>query len=211
MGVLRHSSFGVRPGSCWQQGVVARMAWVLSELQVFVCDQRMRSFIHSLISFASAFAVRKARTYADSLFHVQMTGVDDVLNMAYRSVGWALVPQFLAKHVLSLTYKTGLCGPMPRQGTPQYQRAFRMTYAGVILVYLIGNIAYVVWSQDPNFYRLLNVNSTAEDAQVKTAFRRFAVRNHPDKVGEQGQELFMRVRHAYEALIVPAKKFAYER
>jgi len=58
---------------------------------------------------------------------------------------------------------------------------------------------------------LSKVGPDADESQLKLAFRNFARKNHPDKVGRQGEELFMIVRDAYESLKHPVKRFAYDR
>lgn len=63
----------------------------------------------------------------------------------------------------------------------------------------------------PNLYETLGVYPTADDTALKTAFRQFAKKNHPDRVGPQGESLFMEVRDAYDALKNPITRFAYDR
>ncbi|KAG8964188.1 hypothetical protein FRC03_002132 [Tulasnella sp. 419] len=58
---------------------------------------------------------------------------------------------------------------------------------------------------------MLKVSMDADEADLKIAFRNFARRFHPDKVGPGGEALFMKVRDAYEALKNPSKRFAYDR
>ena len=62
-----------------------------------------------------------------------------------------------------------------------------------------------------NYYEILDVNPTADDNALKTAFRQFAKKYHPDRVGAQGEALFMEVRNAYDALKDPITRFAYDR
>ena len=63
----------------------------------------------------------------------------------------------------------------------------------------------------PNFYELLDVSPMADEAILKVAFRQFAKKNHPDRVGAQGETLFMEVRSAFDALKNPITRFAYDR
>ena len=46
---------------------------------------------------------------------------------------------------------------------------------------------------------------------MKAAFRTFAKRFHPDKVGPAGEAHFIYVRDAYESLKDPVKRYAYDR
>ncbi|KAG9028555.1 hypothetical protein FRB95_006336 [Tulasnella sp. JGI-2019a] len=130
-----------------------------------------------------------------------------------RLVGWGTIPDRLTSFLVPRYYKYILRRPEgpPPIGTIQYATTYRWTYAIVILSYLIFNLLQAAWSQKPNFYQLLNVGIDADEGQLKAAFRKFARRNHPDKVGVAGEGMFMVVRDAYEALKDPAKRFAYER
>lgn len=56
-------------------------------------------------------------------------------------------------------------------------------------------------------YAVLEVSETASDAEVKKAYRRMAVKFHPDKVGDMGADYqkqarlrFDRIQEAYEAI-----------
>ena len=92
----------------------------------------------------------------------------------------------------------------------------------------------------PNFYQTLGVQSGADEAGLKIAFRAFARKWHPDKmgggrgaggeggkrwsgmwrrgeevwgvgVGGGGEEVFREVREVYDALRNPVIRFAYDR
>lgn len=63
----------------------------------------------------------------------------------------------------------------------------------------------------PNYYEILGVAPAADENALKLAFRQFAKRYHPDRVGPQGEALFIRVRDAFEALKNPTVRFAYDR
>jgi curved DNA-binding protein CbpA len=63
----------------------------------------------------------------------------------------------------------------------------------------------------PNYYEILGVAPSADENALKLAFRQFAKRYHPDRVGPQGEALFITVRDAFEALKNPTVRFAYDR
>lgn len=63
----------------------------------------------------------------------------------------------------------------------------------------------------PNYYELLGVEPTAEENVLKIAFRQFARKYHPDRVGPQGETMFIEVRDAFEALKNPVTRYAYDR
>ncbi|CCO28054.1 DnaJ homolog subfamily A member 2 [Rhizoctonia solani AG-1 IB] len=59
------------------------------------------------------------------------------------------------------------------------------------------------------FYDLLDVSPDCSDADLKKAFRKKALRLHPDKGGDP--DLFKEVSHAYEVLADGQKRAAYDR
>ena len=63
----------------------------------------------------------------------------------------------------------------------------------------------------PNYYELLGVLPTADEAGLKAGFRAFARKHHPDRAGPEAEPLFMEIRDAYEALKNPITRFAYDR
>ena len=128
-------------------------------------------------------------------------------------VGWAIVPDFVAHQVLWTFYS--LLGPkFQRQpGTPAYRQHYAYAFAVVVLSYLTVNLIQGIRYMPLNFYQILGVPPTVDDAGLKLAFRQFAKHHHPDRpgVGTAGTELFMLVRNAFEALKDPTVRFAYDR
>lgn len=112
---------------------------------------------------------------------------------------------------MNILYGNILRRPAPQVGTEEYMRVWRRTYAFVILSYLGYNLFTAAQAEPPNYYQLLGVNLDADENQLKGAFRNFARKNHPDKVGIAGTDLFAKVRDAYDALRNPVKRFAYDR
>jgi DnaJ like chaperone protein len=56
-------------------------------------------------------------------------------------------------------------------------------------------------------YKILGISPTATDDEVKKAYRKMAVENHPDKVAYLGEDVqraakekFQRINEAYEAI-----------
>ncbi|MEP6633483.1 MAG: DnaJ C-terminal domain-containing protein [Luteimonas sp.] len=65
--------------------------------------------------------------------------------------------------------------------------------------------------QFKDYYEALGVESTAGDAEIKTAYRRLARKYHPDVSKEAGaEETFKAINEAYEALRDPQKRKAYD-
>jgi len=65
--------------------------------------------------------------------------------------------------------------------------------------------------RDP--YELLEVGRSASEAEIKAAFRRLAVRHHPDKHnGDPDSHVrFREINQAYQILVDPDKRAAYDR
>ena len=56
-------------------------------------------------------------------------------------------------------------------------------------------------------YSILGISSSATDEEVKKAYRKMAIENHPDKVGYMGEDIrkaaekkFMTINEAYEKI-----------
>lgn len=64
----------------------------------------------------------------------------------------------------------------------------------------------------PDFYTRLGVLPSATEAEVARAYRKGALRNHPDKSKEPGaQERFVAIAEAYETLSDPVRRKQYDR
>lgn len=132
----------------------------------------------------------------------------------FRIAGWTYLPDFATRQALRVIHQTSSNifhrhPPDPR--TPAYALHYRLTFAAVVLCYLIYNFLDASGSITNNFYELLGVYPNSSDATLKTAFRGFARKYHPDRVGPSGEALFIEVRDAFEALKDPVVRFAYDR
>ncbi|KAI0034836.1 hypothetical protein K488DRAFT_44562, partial [Vararia minispora EC-137] len=122
-------------------------------------------------------------------------------------VGWSLIPNFATRLLLQ-----ALDFVFPRPLSQQQRaRQFRMVYAFVVLSYLFYNFVDAMLSVPPSFYERLGVTPEADENSIKLAFRAFARRNHPDRVGAAGTAVFVAVRSGYDALMNPTKRWAYDR
>jgi molecular chaperone DnaJ len=67
-------------------------------------------------------------------------------------------------------------------------------------------------SADIDFYELLEVERTADDATIKSSYRRLAMRYHPDKNPGCGdsEARFKSISQAYDCLKDPQKRAAYD-
>lgn len=129
-------------------------------------------------------------------------------------IGWRYIPDFLAGHLVvhfHRFYKSVLGREPPSPGTSLYAKHRRYMYALVVFGYAIYSFYGAATSIGPNFYEMLGVSPSADDAALKAGFRAFAKKYHPDRAGPQFEPLFMEIRDAYEALKNPITRFAYDR
>src|SRR4030042_4468610 len=64
----------------------------------------------------------------------------------------------------------------------------------------------------PHHYDLLGVSRGASPEEIKKAFRRLAMKHHPDRNKDPGaEERFKEINEAYEVLADPQKRSVYDR
>lgn len=64
-----------------------------------------------------------------------------------------------------------------------------------------------------DFYKLLNVDKNASDAEIKKSYRSMAMKYHPDRNAdnpEAAEAKFKQIKEAYEVLSDPKKRSAYD-
>ncbi|CRG85824.1 DnaJ homolog subfamily C member 7 [Talaromyces islandicus] len=65
-------------------------------------------------------------------------------------------------------------------------------------------------SKRKDYYKLLGVSKDASDTDIKKAYRKMAIQYHPDKNPDSTDEMFKEIGEAYETLIDPQKRAAYD-
>jgi len=118
-------------------------------------------------------------------------------------LGWSYIPDFITSTLLRWA--------RPYLRTPVTPLHYRLTFAFVVSSYLVYNFFEASLSTPPNFYELLDVSPASDGSKIKAAFRAFARRHHPDRVGPEESDFFVAVRGGYEALMEPNKRWAYDR
>src|SRR6185295_1267279 len=63
-----------------------------------------------------------------------------------------------------------------------------------------------------DYYTVLGVNRDASDEEIKKAYRKLAMKHHPDRSPDDkgGEEKFKEAKEAYEVLSEPRKRAAYD-
>jgi hypothetical protein len=64
---------------------------------------------------------------------------------------------------------------------------------------------------DDDYYSLLGLQAGASGAELRKAWRRLALRWHPDRAGPSATETFQRIAAAYVVLADPIARAAYDR
>ncbi|BAP58794.1 molecular chaperone DnaJ [Candidatus Tachikawaea gelatinosa] len=67
-------------------------------------------------------------------------------------------------------------------------------------------------SKKNNYYEILNISNDADERQIKKAYKRLAMKYHPDRNPDdkKAESKFKEIKKAYEILIDPKKRAAYD-
>ncbi|KAK2862247.1 hypothetical protein Q5P01_001780 [Channa striata] len=87
-----------------------------------------------------------------------------------------------------------------------------MQAGGVLLLCLSETLCAAATETSRTYYDTLNVEPTATDRQIKKAFRKLAIKHHPDKnKSADAEEAFRQMAEAYTVLSDKEKRRLYDR
>ncbi|KAG0235797.1 hypothetical protein BGX31_004163 [Mortierella sp. GBA43] len=131
---------------------------------------------------------------------------------AYKGlIGWAFLPSFITNVLQSIWYSVSP-SPKPAANTAKARLHYNRIYCMVILGYLAYTIVEVDRATPINCYDILDINfHSFTQKQLRTNFKRASLLYHPDKVGQAGEEMYVRIRAAHDILSDPVAKQAYDR
>ncbi|KAH9935210.1 DnaJ-domain-containing protein [Epithele typhae] len=135
-----------------------------------------------------------------------------IIQYGFSLVVWRLLPSITTYtlRTIHLTFPTLLGRTSPPEGSPEWERHYSWlfnTLGGAYFLFTLSDALDV----GTNYYQVLKIAPDADEQALKLAFRQFARRFHPDRVGPQGESFFIEIRDAYEAFKSPLKRFAYDR
>ncbi|KAG0311289.1 hypothetical protein BGZ99_010276 [Dissophora globulifera] len=121
-----------------------------------------------------------------------------------------VLPNMLQSCWYSVRYRSKPAATPPKD-SPTFKRHTSRILCGVVLAYLV----YVVYEADRSLglthYDTLELGfHEFSQKTLKTNFRKASLRYHPDKVGREGADIFVRIRGAHEVLSDPVKRYAYD-
>lgn len=124
---------------------------------------------------------------------------------------WWWLPSLGSRALLSFCYSASILTKPPAEAYRRRNKHLQLSRSLVIVATLVYQLLSSISAQPPNYYQLLALPLDVDAEGVKRSFRALARRYHPDKVGSQGEEFFIVLRRAHDALSDPVKRFAYDR
>lgn len=61
-----------------------------------------------------------------------------------------------------------------------------------------------------DYYKILDVSKNASTEEIKRAYRKLAMKHHPDVAGKEQEERFKEINEAYQVLSSPQKRAQYD-
>ncbi|KAF9425459.1 hypothetical protein BGZ94_007513 [Podila epigama] len=127
-------------------------------------------------------------------------------------MGWMYLPNFVASLIQTIWYGTMTEKKRPFKDSPLYRRHYARILTSVVVVYLIYGIIQYEASLGENHYDRLDLTfSTFTMKQLKSNFRKASLMYHPDKIGQAGADIFVKIRASHDVLVDPALRAAYDR
>ncbi|KAF9376089.1 hypothetical protein CPC16_000372 [Podila verticillata] len=127
-------------------------------------------------------------------------------------MGWFFLPKMAASVIQNMWYRTMNSKKRPAKDSSQYKRHFAWIFAGVVITYLSYTIIQFERALGSNHYNMMELQfSSFTQKQLKTNFRKASLQYHPDKIGDTGAGIFVKIREAHEVLVDPILRVAYDR
>ncbi|ORY32270.1 DnaJ domain-containing protein [Naematelia encephala] len=130
---------------------------------------------------------------------------------------WCFLPSQITHFILPHLSSNfpAIFPPAPRN-SPSYARNYRLAFTGVVVLWLSWTFMREGSSRGEqvlveDWYALLGVARDVDDDGLKRAFRTLSRLYHPDRAGPGQEDTFILIRHAYETLLDPVKRYAYDR
>jgi hypothetical protein len=131
------------------------------------------------------------------------------------TVFWSFIPSTLTAFIQKILYSTKLLKPW----NPQTQkRQYIIIFSLVIMTYFTVSVIKTWYELEPNFYSVLNVQTSFNSKDLKVNYRSLSLQYHPDKNGQTSEEMkniyhekYLKIRKAYEVLSNKNTLFAYEK
>ncbi|SJX63662.1 uncharacterized protein SRS1_14412 [Sporisorium reilianum f. sp. reilianum] len=124
---------------------------------------------------------------------------------------WWWLPSVGSQLLLGALYSLHLLHvPAPSAHRTRAQH-LQLARAAVVIGTLVYQLHQAATRAAPSYYELLALPLDVDAEGVRRSFRALARRYHPDKVGPDGEAVFIALRRAHDVLSEPVRRFAYDR
>jgi len=88
-----------------------------------------------------------------------------------------------------------------------------MRHSSILFLTILQSLLCVLYANE-DYYKLLGISRTATNEEIRKAFRKLAIRYHPDKNKEdpeKAKQIFSKIANAYDVLNDPEQRKIYDR